>query len=286
MDGFLCVNKPQGPSSFQIVAQLRKVLGVKKIGHAGTLDPDASGVLVLAIGSATRLIQYLPNEPKVYQFGLQFGSQTDTLDSKGTVVCSGMPIPELNDLRETIKRFHGECLQVPPAYSAKKVNGIRAYKMARNGHTPSLEACKVNIYTLELINYNKNCGLAELQMSCSGGTYVRSLVRDLASELHSCGFASYIRRIRCGNFSIDQAMDINDIIHAVNYIIPAAVVLNDQPGIQLCEQDQFKLINGIDISLPQMNDSTVFAFRGTHLLAVLQWKQGTVYHPVTVFPFR
>lgn len=287
MDGFLCVNKPQGPSSFKIVAQLRKVLKVKKIGHAGTLDPEASGLLVIAVGSATRLIQYLPNEPKVYRFGIQFGSQTDTLDNTGTVIADGGIFPLSTQLVTALNRFHGEYLQVPPAYSAKKINGVRAYEMARNGDNPDLKPCKVKIHSLDMIQYDQDRGSAELEVSCSGGTYVRALVRDLATELNTYGFASFIRRCRSGNFSLEHAMEIDDIDHAVNYIMPAPVVLGNEPGIQLSEHHHRKLIHGMDISLPQMNGLTgrkIFAYCGTHLLAVLQWKQGSEFHPVAVFP--
>ncbi len=287
MDGFLCVNKPQGPSSFKIVAELRKVLKIKKIGHAGTLDPEASGLLVIAVGSATRLIQYLPNEPKIYRFGLQFGSQTDTLDSKGTVIADGGIFPLLSQLKTALNRFHGEYLQMPPAFSAKKIDGIRAYEMARKGDTPPLKPCRVKIHSLDLIQYDQDRGLAELELGCSGGTYVRALTRDLASELNTYGFASFIRRCRSGDFNLEQAMEIDDINNAVNYIMPAAVVLGNESGIQLSEQHYRKLVHGMDISLPQMTCSTdrkVFAYCGTHLLAVLQWKQDSEYHPVAVFP--
>lgn len=287
MDGFLCVNKPQGPSSFQIVAQLRKTLKTRKIGHTGTLDPEASGLLVVAVGSATRLIQYLPGEPKVYRFGLQFGSQTDTLDSKGTVIAFGGIFPSLNDLKSVLNLYHGEYMQLPPAFSAKKIDGIRAYQIARKGDTPQLTPCRVSIFSLDLLQYDSFRGLAELQLSCSGGTYVRALVRDLASELNTFGFASFIQRTRCGNFNIDQAMEIDDISDAVNYIMPAAVVLGNEPNIQLSEHLQQKLIHGMDISLPEMDSSgirRIFAYCGTHLLAVLQWQQGSMYHPVAVFP--
>lgn len=287
MDGFLCVNKPQGPSSFKIVAKLRKVLKIKKIGHAGTLDPEASGLLVIAVGSATRLIQYLPNEPKVYRFGIQFGSQTDTLDSKGTLIADGGIFPLSTQLKAALNRFHGEYLQLPPAFSAKKINGVRAYDIARNGDTPSLKPCRVKIHSLDLIQYDINRGLAELELSCSGGTYVRALVRDLASELNTYGFASFIRRCRSGNFNLEQAMEIDDINNAVNYIMPAAVVLGNEYSIQLSEHHHQRLIHGMDISLAQMNvltDRKIFAYCGTHLIAVLQWKQGSEFHPIAVFP--
>lgn len=287
MNGFLCVNKPQGLSSFKIIAELRKVLKIKKIGHAGTLDPEASGLLVVAVGSATRLIRYLPIEPKVYRFGLQFGSQTDTLDSKGTVVADGGIFPLPAQLKLALNRFHGEYLQVPPAFSAKKINGVRAYKLARNGNTPSLKPCRVMIHSLDLIQYDQERGTAELELCCSGGTYVRALVRDLASDLNTYGFASFIRRCSSGNFNLEQAMEIDDIKHAVNYIMPAAVVLGNESSIQLSQHHHQRLINGLDISLPQMNGSTekkIFAYSGTHLLAVLQWKQGSEFHPVVVFP--
>ena len=234
---------------------MRKVLKVKKIGHAGTLDPQASGLLVIAVGSATRLIQYLPNEPKVYRFGLQFGSQTDTLDNTGSIIADGGSFPPSAQLQAALNRFHGEYLQVPPAFSAKKINGVRAYKMARNGDNPPLKPCKVTIHSLDLIQYDQDKGLAELELSCSGnlceGSCQRSCIR-----VNTYGFASFIRRCRSGNFNLEQAMEIDDIDHAVNYIMPAAVVLGNEPGIQLSEHHHRKLIHGMNISLPQMNGLT------------------------------
>lgn len=287
MEGFLCVNKPQGPSSFQIVSKIRKALNVKKIGHAGTLDPDASGLLVIATGYTTRLLQYLPNEPKIYRFRLQFGIQTDTLDNTGKIIFSDGIIPSASDLTSTLCSFTGEYLQEPPAYSAKKINGIRAYKLARSGQTPQMTARLVRLYSLNLISFDQTNGYADLQVNCSGGTYVRSLARDIAVRLNTFGTASSILRIGSGDFSIDQALDIDNINDAENYIIPASTVFNKRPNIQLSIDQQKKIVNGSDITITMPNeypDKEIFAFYGTHLLAVLQWKQQSIYHPIAVFP--
>lgn len=287
MNGFLCINKPQGPSSFQIVAKVRKALGIKKAGHAGTLDPDATGLLVIATGYATRLLQYIPNDPKVYRFGIQFGSQTDTLDSKGAVVFDNGTYPPLPDLIEVLTRYKGDIFQEPPAYSAKKIDGQRAYKLARDGNVPSLKPNKITIYSLDLLTYDQTKGCAELQVSCSGGTYVRSLARDIAIDLNTYGHTYFIHRVSSGVFDLSRAINIDDLHHAVNYIMPSHEVFHSMPRITLTENEMLKLTYGQDISLPEFSKAEtkrLFAFYNDNLLAVLQWKQDILYHPVTVFP--
>ena len=131
MDGFLFVDKPAGPTSFDVVRRVRKLLGVAKAGHAGTLDPLASGLLICAVGNATRLLPYVPAEPKRYAFRMKFGSETDTLDREGTVVAEGGRVPGRGEVKGILKRFSGQLSQLPPKFSAVKVDGVRAYGLAR-----------------------------------------------------------------------------------------------------------------------------------------------------------
>ena len=283
MDGFLCINKPCGPSSFQIIKQIRHSLRIKKVGHAGTLDPYASGLLVVALGSATRLLQFLPGEPKIYSFGIQFGTQTDSFDSEGKITITGKGFPEPDALKDAVKSCTGECNQVPPEFSAIKVNGVRAYKMARKGEEFTLQARPVMIHSLELIAYDAVSGRGNFKVSCSGGTYVRALVRDLAADLGTCGYASYIERLSAGCFSIDQAVDCNDLGDAAKYIMPAADVFRDFPTVHLSSMQKVKVFNGADIELLDIDSTQVFAYMDNTLLAVLQARGNSVYHPVKVF---
>ena len=145
MDGFLCIDKPKGPSSFAIVAQVRNVLGAKKIGHCGTLDPAATGLLVIAIGKAPKLLPFLDLNPKKYVFSVKFGTQTDTLDSQGAETVTGGRMPDAAEIERVLPEFTGEIDQVPPSFSAVKIGGVRAYRMARKKRAVQLKSKKVTI---------------------------------------------------------------------------------------------------------------------------------------------
>ena len=283
MDGFLCVNKPIGPSSFQIIDQLRRILQIKKIGHAGTLDPEASGLLLIAIGAATRLLQYVPAEPKVYQFGIQFGSQTDSLDREGEFVYTGGKIPERIEIEAILKKYSGELMQTPPAYSAIKVNGVRAYKLARTGAAVELKERPVQIFAIELLEFDSISGVAQMQVVCSGGTYVRCLARDIASDLGTYGFASYVHRVSVGPFTLDTAVGADLLGSAVNYIIPTGKVFV-KDSIAVSEEQKKELLYGRDLLIPELSSDTGYAFYKGALLAVLKRGCESMYHPVTVLP--
>lgn len=283
MDGLLCVNKPIGPSSFQIIDQLRRILRIKKMGHAGTLDPQASGLLLVAIGTATRLLQYVPAEPKVYQFGIQFGSQTDSLDREGVMVYSGGKIPQSAEINSVLKKYSGEIMQTPPAYSAIKVNGVRAYKLARNGVTPELQSRPVQIFSIEVLDFDSISGIAQMQAVCSGGTYVRCLARDIAIDLGTYGFASYVHRVSVGPFSLDAAVGAELLGSAEKYIIPTEKVFV-KDSIIVSDEQKKELLYGRDLLIPEFLSETVYAFYNGELLAVLKRGCASMYHPVTVLP--
>ncbi len=281
MNGFLCVNKPQGPSSFQIIDQLRRILKIKKIGHAGTLDPKASGLLIIAIGNATRMLQYLPSEPKTYQFGIQFGSQTNTLDSEGEIVCCGGSIPEKQAVIAILEKYSGTILQTPPAFSAIKINGVRAYKMARSGNEPELEPRSIKIYSIEMSDFDNIRGEAQMQVTCSGGTYVRSIARDIATDLGTYGYASYVHRIGIGAFSLNEAIGVEQFCDAEKYIISLRTVFNKN-AIDVTDEQKMEILYGRDLPVFTIDSDQAFAFHNGDLLALLKRINETTFHPATV----
>jgi tRNA pseudouridine55 synthase len=186
-DGLLLVDKPVGVSSHDIVGAARRCFGEKRIGHAGTLDPFATGLLVLCSGRATRLLPHLPNEPKVYEATIRFGAETDTEDLLGAVVREA-PLPARDAVMAAIPQFVGAVSQVPPAYSAKRVDGQRAYALARAGETVVLEPVTIQVHRWEVLEVRESAaGVHELfvRITCGGGTYIRSLARDLARAVGS-----------------------------------------------------------------------------------------------------
>jgi tRNA pseudouridine55 synthase len=286
LSGFLFIDKPRGPSSFTVVATVRRALGTKKTGHAGTLDPGASGLLVLAVGACTRLLPYLPLEPKVYQFTVCFGSETDTLDSEGTVLKSDGRIPTSDELKGAIPGFIGLQQQTPPRFSAIKVGGKRSYDLARKGEPVEPAARAIQIHALHLLRFDGP--EAELEVTCSGGTYVRSLARDIALKLGACGFASAIRRVSTGRFGVDQALAFEKVAEARSALLPASEVFADEPKVILNDVQMARLATGSDVACEQLAGTivpeTLFAYDDSdQLVAVLKLVEGKRFHPEKVF---
>ena len=210
MFGLLNVHKPAGVTSRDVVNRIQRLVRPVKVGHAGTLDPLATGVLVICLGPATRLIEYVQREPKQYRGTFLFGRKSDTEDVEGHVdVLDSAPQPTSDELCSTLSQFLGTVLQRPPAYSALKVDGKRAYQLARDGHDVRLAARPVEIHSLSLHRYNYP--EVVLDIRCGSGTYVRSLGRDIAEKLNSCAVMSALERTAIGNFTLDQAMSVQDV---------------------------------------------------------------------------
>ncbi|MGM9991279.1 MAG: tRNA pseudouridine(55) synthase TruB [Candidatus Bruticola sp.] len=209
--GFLNINKPPGMSSHDVVAFVRRLLpkGLK-VGHLGTLDPGACGVLPLAVGWATRTIQYFPPNRKAYRAEITFGSETDTLDAHGTVICQAA-VPDLNlELLESICRsFEGDIMQVPPQISALHVDGQRAYRLSRSGYCLELPPRPVSIYAIKLGAVEKNKILIDVE--CSTGTYIRSLARDFGSSVGCGAHLSFLLRTQSGIFNLKNSSTIEDL---------------------------------------------------------------------------
>lgn len=270
-----------------MVRTIKRIRSCPKIGHAGTLDPLASGLLVIALGKATRLLQYLPTEPKKYTFTIQFGSETDTLDAEGAIMHADGPIPSEKRLRAVLSSFVGLQMQKPPAYSAIKIKGVRAYKLARNGTPPDLAARPVTIHSLEICTYHETTGSATCCVTCSGGTYVRSLARDIAHSMDTFGYAAKIHRTAIGDFTLEHAQPFAAIDATDTGLISLCQAFAAFPQIQATETMLQSISFGKDINSPTSDthpDSLHLLFCGDELHAVLKRVRDTTLHPVIVFP--
>lgn len=286
MNGFLCIDKPKGPSSFDIIRIVRQAIGIKKIGHNGTLDPEATGLLVLALGKATRLLPYLQSEPKTYEFSVQFGKTTDTLDSVGSITEEGKPIPSAGALAEAVGSFQGRIVQKPPLHSAVKIRGKPAYKLARQNKVFDMPQREVTIHSLQLLRYNKEKGQAFLQAVCSKGTYIRSLARDIALKMGTVGYASSIRRVAAGDFSVQNAATIDNIQKdSQKHIVPVNRAFASFPSYMASPLQIKALSHGNEIEVDNNDNSPVlFVYsQKKELIAVAENSSQSRYHPVKVF---
>ncbi len=244
MKGFLNINKPVGFSSAKVVAIAKQKLGLTKkdkIGHMGTLDPQASGVLPIAVGRATRLFDYLLSKSKTYIAEFTFGYMTDTLDREGAIVKKCDKIPTKEEILAVLPKFLGEIEQLPPQFSAKSVNGIRAYEFARKGQNVELKICKINIEKFDLIEQiNPNC--FKFEIKCGSGTYIRSLCRDLAEKVDSLATMTSLCRVQTGVFLLENAISIDDINE--KELLPIDIVLQNIEKFDISKQDYQDLMNG------------------------------------------
>ncbi len=250
MNGILVIDKPQGLTSFDVVAKVRRALHVKKCGHTGTLDPMATGVLPILLGSATRLAPYLMESKKEYLATLLLGKSTDTLDITGTTTIEIDPqdirISE-EDILRAMEKFKGEILQVPPMFSALKKDGKRLYDLARQGVVLELSARPVTIYEMELIKYEHP--YITFRAVTSKGTYIRSLIRDLGIELGVPAAMSALRRTMTGGFRIEEAISLEELDTAgiIGKIIQVERTLTDYPELHLEDSFVGLLKNGVKL---------------------------------------
>lgn len=209
MDGVIVIDKPEGLTSHDVVAAARRLLGEKRIGHTGTLDPLATGVLPLVCGRATRLVRFLSAAEKAYEATVLFGVTTDTLDVTGEEISRSGGMPSRDALVAALRSFEGEQMQVPPAYSAKKVAGRRAYELARRDEPVRLAPVRVRVSRIELVECGNN--RCHLSLTCSSGFYVRALVRDLGERCGTGATLEALRRTRSGDFTLDEAVDLDTL---------------------------------------------------------------------------
>jgi len=205
------IDKPIGWTSFDVVNKIRKALRIRKAGHTGTLDPFASGLLIVLTGKKTKLAPTFINLPKTYEGIIELGVETDTLDVDGKVI-GRKDVAEFSpdEIESALKRFEGESFQIPPSYSAVKIGGTRAYKYARQNQPVKLAPRKIHIYSIRLLGYSERD--IHFSVTCSKGTYVRALARDVAKALGTIGYLKSLRRCRIGDYSVERAWDIDAFI--------------------------------------------------------------------------
>jgi tRNA pseudouridine55 synthase len=220
-EGLLLVDKPAGMTSHDVVMIVRRVYGEKSIGHLGTLDPFATGLLILLIGRVTRLANFIVTDPKVYEAGIEFGAETDTDDSTVIIVRQSDP-PSQDAVDTAIRDLTGRLMQTPPDYSAKSIEGVRAYDAARNGVPLALAPVEVDVLQWEV--RSRDAARMEVTITCGGGTYIRALARDLGRMTESAAHLTSLRRIRSGEFDVAQAATVDRLKSDPPPLRPLAVV--------------------------------------------------------------
>lgn len=258
-DGVLVIDKGEGPTSHDVVAVARRVLGVSRIGHTGTLDPMATGVLPLVIGRATRLAQYLSASRKEYEATIRFGVTTETYDRLGAVVATSDRRPSRLDLDAALARFRGSFDQTPPAFSAKRVDGTRAYERARK-HGPAAvrpKAVNVTVTRLELLDFSGDT--ARVFVHAESGFYVRSLAHDLGVALETGASLDALRRMRSGDFGLEDALGLDALMTSaraslLSRLVPVDRLLSDRPAVVLNADGVHRVRHGQDIGPFQLAD--------------------------------
>lgn len=289
MNGLIVVDKPAGMTSHDVVAIVRRATGERSVGHLGTLDPMATGVLPLLLGKFTRLAQFFGQAEKSYEGTIRFGWATDTFDAEGERTTAPQELRcGLDELRALAARFHGEIEQVPPVFSAKKIGGVPAYKLARAGKEAPVKAARITIHDFVLTGIEDDA--ASFRMRVSAGGYVRSVAHELG-QLAGCGaHLASLRRTQAGPFTLEQALTLD----ALKRFSPTEIeerlphprsLLPEMPSVLVDEQTAGRIRNGIQVNLPEYSQaSLVKAFSGPRdLLAIVRRVAGTLMQPVVVF---
>jgi tRNA pseudouridine 55 synthase len=261
MNGILNILKPCGMTSFDVVARIRGLLRTRKCGHTGTLDPLAAGVLPICIGNATKAIEYMVEKDKLYRAELTLGTSTDTQDSTGSVVFERVVECTDMEIEDTVKSFIGDSMQLPPMYSAIKVNGVKLYELAREGididRTPRL----INIHSIDIVNVNREGKVRILfDVHCSKGTYIRTLCSDIGDRLGCGGHMSFLLRKRAGAFDLSTAITLEELKKSIDegyvekYLNGMEVVFDNFEEYHLDDIQERRLRNGIKLPLESSDD--------------------------------
>ena len=263
MNGIICVDKPQEMTSFTCCAILRRLTGERKIGHAGTLDPMATGVLPLMLGRATRAIPLLPTHDKCYRATLKFGFTSDTLDVWGTVTPTGKPLPTITAVEAALPSFRGNILQVPPMVSALKKDGVRLYELARQGIEIEREARPVTLHRLEAESYDAESGELTLLCECSAGTYIRTLCDDLGAMLGCGAVMTALRRTHAAGYSENDCYTIEEWERFAKegtleaHIRPVDTAFSVYPSVGVSQAQALRFSNGGALSLDRLGNQSV-----------------------------
>ena len=298
VSGWICLDKPYDITSTHAVSRVRRIFNAQKAGHAGTLDPLATGILPIALGEATKTVPFLMDADKAYRFTIAWGRTTASYDREGAVLAESDVRPTLSQVEAVLPRFVGEIEQVPPAFSAVKVDGERAYDLARAGETVELKARPVVIHSARIADA-ADADHVTLEIECGKGTYVRALVRDIADALGACGHVSDLRRTRVGSFTEQTAVTLElleDLGHKARQseaLLPVETALDDIPALAVTDEDAFRLKQGRSIVLvPRQVETvkarlkpgsrTVSAMAGDAIVALCEMRAGRL-EPSRVF---
>ena len=287
--GLILVDKPTGPTSHKVVSIVRRETGVRKVGHAGTLDPRASGVLILCMGAATRLSEYLSTASKRYEAVIRFGASTKTYDAEGDAVRITGAVPTEEDIKAILPEFTGKIEQIPPPYSAIKIKGKKAYELARAGKEFDLAARDVTIYHMALLEYRPPDLVLEIE--CSAGTYIRSLAHDLGEQLGTGAHLANLRRTKVGHFTIEDCVSLRKLELGfvdgtwVEYMRPAVDALPDLQRIEVNGKIYDDITFGRLIPADPSASGTALAIGPDgDLIAILEAvEDGAKWHPKKVF---
>jgi len=291
--GWVVLDKPQGMTSTQAVGAVKRILEAQKAGHAGTLDPLATGVLPIALGEATKTVPFAVDGDKAYRFTVRFGAETDTDDAEGEVVRTSEAAPLLDDIEALLPNFIGKISQVPPRYSAIKVDGNRAYDLARDGEVVELEPRIIVIDDLRLVDM-PDAKTAVFEAECGKGTYVRAIARDLGRELGCFGHVIALRRTRVGGFLEADAISLQELEAGVQSgdlkgrLLPVEAALDDVPGLGVGPNDAAALARGQAVLVrgrdaPVLTGAAWAHFKG-QILALGELEKGA-FRPTRVFNF-
>ena len=292
MDGILNIYKPSGMTSHDVVERVRKIMKERRVGHTGTLDPLATGVLVLCIGKATRIAQYLEAGEKEYRAVMRLGITTDTLDAEGSVLETKSYVkPGQDEVLDAMKGFTGRIMQQPPAYSALKISGVPSYKLAREGRAIPHKLRSVDIFTIDLVSYEDP--VIALFVRCSKGVYIRTLCADLGSKLGMGAHLTELERTRSGNFTAKNAIGFDQLMTIVSegavesVLTPIDEALNGFPLVSVSDSDAMRVLHGNMIACERALADTIGIVRlhnpAGKLLALAQHAAGSL-RPTLVFP--
>ncbi|WP_374451826.1 tRNA pseudouridine(55) synthase TruB [Phenylobacterium sp.] len=298
ISGWVNLDKPYDFGSTQAVGRVRRIFNAQKAGHAGTLDPLATGILPIALGEATKTVSFLMDADKAYRFTIEWGRTTASFDREGATTATSDVRPTPEQVAAVLPEFIGDILQIPPAFSAVKVDGERAYDLARAGETVELKAREVSIYSARVVDA-PDADHVEIAVECGKGTYVRAIVRDIAERLGACAHVSALRRTRVGPFDEDSAItlelleDLGHKARCLEALLPVETALDDIPELAVTTEDAFKLKQGRPIVLvPRQVEAlkarlspgtrTVSAMEGGSIVALCEMRAGRL-EPSRVF---
>lgn len=258
LNGIIVINKPKNYTSHDVVAKVKKILNIKKVGHTGTLDPNATGVLPLLLNQGTKLSKYLIEHDKEYEVTLKLGIKTDTLDGEGNILEEQeVDWNNLKDVENLLNSFIGKQEQIPPMYSAIKVNGKKLYEYARKGQTVEIAPRNIEIYEINLQEINKKTNEIKFKVSCSKGTYIRSICYDIAVKLGTIGYMKELNRTKVGRFSIENSITIEELENnkknIEEKIITMQELFEENPTINLKKEQLEKFLNGVKINVKLEN---------------------------------